>query len=159
MTHGAPVAPVPTVTSIQARSTPIRVEADLWRKYPLIDGSGSVRESLSEGPRRLALDARFGMRMRLGMPYRILNTVVEFDEGKQIAWRHFHGHRWQLRDLGDGRTEVTETFDWSTARFPRAIELLGFPARNRAGMQRSLDRLAYSLTAPGDPAGRRERLR
>ncbi|MFI7674140.1 SRPBCC family protein [Actinophytocola sp. NPDC049390] len=113
-------------------------------KHPLIDGSGSVRESLSEGPRRLALGARFGMRMRLGLPYKILNTVVEFEEGKQIAWRHFHGHRWrwQLRDLGDGHTEVTETFDWSTARFPKGIELLGFPARNRADMRKTLSRLA-----------------
>jgi hypothetical protein len=39
-------------------------------KHPLIDGSGTVRDSLSTGPRRLALDARFGMRMRLGLPYR-----------------------------------------------------------------------------------------
>jgi hypothetical protein len=84
------------------------------------------------------------MRMRLGLPYTILNTVVEFEEARLIAWRHFSGHRWrwQLADLGDGRTEVTETFDWSTARSPRVIELLGFPARNRRGIEVTLDRLA-----------------
>jgi len=112
-------------------------------RHPELDGSGSVRASLSKGPRRLSLGARFGMRMRLGLPYTILNTVVEFEEGRLIAWRHFSGHRWrwQLTDLGDGRTEVTETFDWSTARSPRAIELLGFPDRNRRGIEATLDRL------------------
>jgi uncharacterized protein YndB with AHSA1/START domain len=112
-------------------------------RHPELDGSGSVRESLSRGPRRLKLGARFGMRMRLGLPYSIRNTVVEFEEGRLIAWRHFSGHRWrwQLTDLGDGRTEVTETFDWSTARSPRAIELLGFPDRNRVGIEATLDRL------------------
>lgn len=111
--------------------------------HPLIDGSGSVRASRSTGPRRLALGDRFGMDMKLGLPYTIRNTVVEFEDGSRIAWRHFNGHRWrwQLRDLGDGRTEVTETFDWSTARFPKAVELVGFPARNRAGIEASLQRL------------------
>jgi uncharacterized protein YndB with AHSA1/START domain len=112
-------------------------------RHPELDGSGSVRSALPTGPGRLSLGARFGMRMRLGVPYTILNTVVEFEEDRLIAWRHFSGHRWRWRlaDLGDGRTEVTETFDWSTARSPRAIELLGFPARNRRGIEATLDRL------------------
>jgi uncharacterized protein YndB with AHSA1/START domain len=118
--------------------------------HPLIDGSGSVRASRSTGPRRLELGARFGMDMKLGLPYKILNTVVEFEDGSQIAWRHFNGHRWrwQLRDLGDGRTEVTETFDWSTARFPKGIELVGFPARNRKGIEASLQRLVTMFDEP-----------
>lgn len=113
-------------------------------QHPVIDGSGSVRGSLSRGPRRLGPGSRFGMRMRLGLPYSIRNTVVEFEEDRLIAWRHFSGHRWRWRltDLGDGRTEVTETFDWSTARSPKAIELLGFPARNRRGIEATLRRLA-----------------
>jgi uncharacterized protein YndB with AHSA1/START domain len=112
--------------------------------HPLIDGSGSVRASRSSGPRRLELGSRFGMDMRIGLPYRILNTVVEFEPDRLIAWRHWNGHRWrwQLEDLGDGRTEVTETFDWSTALSPKSIELLGFPARNRRGIEATLRRLA-----------------
>jgi uncharacterized protein YndB with AHSA1/START domain len=112
-------------------------------KHPVIDGSGTVRASRSTGPHRLELGARFGMDMKLGVPYRILNTVVEFEEGTLIAWRHFLGHRWrwQLKDLGDGTTEVTETFDWSTARVPRVIELMGFPAKNRKGIEATLARL------------------
>lgn len=113
-------------------------------KHQLIDGSGSVRGAVSQRPRRLALGDRFGMRMRIGLPYSIKNTVVEFEEGRLIAWRHFSGHRWrwQLDDQGDGTTMVTETFDWSTARSPRAIELLGFPAKNRQGIENTLRRLA-----------------
>ena len=118
--------------------------------HPLIDGSGSVRASRSSGPRRLELGSRFGMNMRLGLPYRIRNTVVEYEPDRLIAWRHFNGHRWrwQLADLGDGRTEVTETFDWSTARSPRSIELLGFPARNRRGIEATLRRLAEVVSEP-----------
>jgi uncharacterized protein YndB with AHSA1/START domain len=112
-------------------------------KHAELDGSGSVAGSVSTDSRRLELGSRFGMRMRLGLPYSIRNTVVEFEDGSLIAWRHFSGHRWrwQLRDRGDGSSEVTETFDWSTARSPRVIELMGFPERNRQGIEATLDGL------------------
>jgi uncharacterized protein YndB with AHSA1/START domain len=110
--------------------------------HPVIDGSGTVREVQDGGPERLAEGAKFGMDMKMGASYRILNTVVEFEEGRRIAWRHFHGHRWryELADV-DGGTEVTETFDWSTARSKLPLELAGIPKRNRAGMVRTLERL------------------
>jgi uncharacterized protein YndB with AHSA1/START domain len=118
-------------------------------KHPLLDGSGSVVGSLGTGSRRLELGANFGMDMKIGLPYKVKNTVVEFEEGSLIAWRHFNGHRWrwQLKDLGDGRTEVTETFDWSTARFPLLLELMGFPARNRKGIEATLGGLDGLLSA------------
>jgi uncharacterized protein YndB with AHSA1/START domain len=46
-------------------------------QHPLIDGSGSVRTTRGEPPERLALGSRFGMRMRIGVPYAIRNVVVE----------------------------------------------------------------------------------
>jgi uncharacterized protein YndB with AHSA1/START domain len=112
-------------------------------KHPLIDGSGTVLAARSTGPRRLKLGEKFGMDMKMGLPYKILNTVVEFEENQLIAWRHFYGHRWrwQLRDLGDGRTEVTETFDWSTARIGFLLELVKFPGKNLKGIRATLDRL------------------
>jgi uncharacterized protein YndB with AHSA1/START domain len=112
-------------------------------KHPLIDGSGTVQAARGGNPERLSLGAKFGMDMKIGLPYRIRNTVVEFDEGTLIAWRHFFGHRWrwQLRDAGDGRTEVTETFDWSTALIPKGIELAGFPGKNKRGIEATLERL------------------
>ncbi|GAB4052834.1 SRPBCC family protein [Catellatospora paridis] len=111
-------------------------------QHPLIDGSGSVLAARG-APRRLALGMKFGMDMRMGAGYRILNTVVEFEEGRLIAWRHFNGHRWRwrLEPAGDGTTQVTEEFDWSTARVPLLISLSWFPRRNRRAITRTLDRL------------------
>ena len=119
--------------------------------HPLIDGTGSVLAVQPGGPERLRLGSKFGMDMKIGAPYKILNTVVEYDQDRLIAWRHFYGHRWrwQLKPLSDGRTEVTETFDWSTTRFPLLLTLTPFPRRNRDGIEKSLVRLADIATAPG----------
>lgn len=112
-------------------------------QHPLIDGSGAVRASRAGAGRRLSKGASFGMDMQMKVPYRIRNTVVEFEEGRLIAWRHFMGHRWrwQLSPVDDNTTEVTETFDWSTAHAPIVLELVGFPAANKRAIDRSLDRL------------------
>jgi uncharacterized protein YndB with AHSA1/START domain len=42
----------------------------------------------------------------------------------------------------EGGTKVTESFDWSTARVPLAIELMGYPKKHPANMTASLERLA-----------------
>jgi uncharacterized protein YndB with AHSA1/START domain len=120
-------------------------------QHPLIDGSGSVRHGRDDAM-RLGLGTRFSMDMHMGLAYRVTNTVVEFDEGRLIAWRHFGGHRWRwrLEPLADGGTRVTESFDWSTSIAPRLLERRGFPARNRAGMEATLDRLE-ALLVPGRP--------
>ncbi len=111
-------------------------------KHPLIDGSGSVVAARG-APRRLALGMKFGMDMRMGANYSILNTVVEFEEGRLIAWRHFNGHRWRwrLEPVGAASAEVTEEFDWSTARVPWLISISWFPRHNRRAISRTLDRL------------------
>lgn len=115
------------------------------RMHPAIDGSGTVRAVVA-GPDRLSIGARFGMHMHRGMPYVIRNTVVEFEEGRLIAWRHWAGHRWRYRlePVAEG-TLVTETFDWSTGRSPWLLERLGFPAANVPGMVATLERLAQVL--------------
>lgn len=121
------------------------------RQHARIDGSGSVQE-IVEGPERLERGSEFGAQMRLfGVPYRISNRVVEFEEGRRIAWRHFGGHRWryELEALGDGRTRVTESFDYSMyGPGPRLfIELLRFPSRNREGIEATLLRLCDAAEA------------
>jgi uncharacterized protein YndB with AHSA1/START domain len=124
-------------------------------QHPLIDGTGSVLAVQAGGPDRLTLGSKFGMDMKIGAPYKILNTVVEYDQDRLIAWRHFYGHRWrwQLRPLADGldseRCEITETFDWSTARFPLLLTLSPFPRRNQRGIEKSLKRLAHMAAASG----------
>jgi len=113
------------------------------RQHARIDGSGTVLESVS-GPERLSQGAQFGMSMRIGLPYRITNRVVEFDEGRLIAWRHLGGHRWRYElEPVEGGTRVTESFDYShyPALKAAAIDALGLPARNRRGIRETLTRL------------------
>jgi Polyketide cyclase / dehydrase and lipid transport len=120
-------------------------------EHPRIDGSGSVRGNLV-GPERLSRGAEFGVSMRLfGLPYRIRNRVVEFEEDRRIAWRHFGAHRWryELEPTDDGGTQVTET--WDASRYQplafRALTLLGFPERNRQGITGTLVRLKQEAEA------------
>lgn len=111
------------------------------RRHAEIDGSGTVR-GVVHGPDRLGLGARFGMRMRLGLPYVIRNEVVELVPDRRIAWRHLGHHVWRYElEPHDGGTRVTETFDWSPARSPRALELCGIPARNARAIDGTLRRL------------------
>ena len=110
--------------------------------HPVIDGSGTVRAS-SGRQQRLVLGSEFGMQMRLGVPYRISNTVVEFDRDRSIAWRHFSGHRWryELEPQGSG-TMVSETWDASRLRHKWMLRLLGFTRTTGPNMERTLERLA-----------------
>ena len=120
-------------------------------QHPRIDGSGSVQQVV-DGPDRLTRGAEFGVSMKLfGLPYKISNRVVEFEEDRLIAWRHFGGHRWryELEPTADGGTRVTETFDYS--RYgpvaTAVIAGLGFPGRNRRGIVGTLVRLKDAAEA------------
>lgn len=111
-------------------------------RHPEIDGSGTVRSSKSEPDERLQMGSKFGMKMKLGVPYDIRNTVVEYEENHRIAWAHFGKHRWRYElEPTDGGTLVTETFDWSTSVLPMAIELMGYPKRHVPSMKTTLERL------------------
>jgi uncharacterized protein YndB with AHSA1/START domain len=111
-------------------------------QHPAFDGSGTVR-SMESGPDRLALGSHFGMGMRIKLPYRTDNTVVEFEEGRRIAWCHFNRHRWryELEPSGQGSTLVTETFDGRTAVFPPALLLIDAYRNNQVAVAKTLVRL------------------
>jgi uncharacterized protein YndB with AHSA1/START domain len=76
------------------------------------------------------------------------NHVVEFDEGRRIAWMPAEagqgppGHlwRWELEPVSASRTRVTHTYDWTgltdEKRLPRAR------ATTAGKLGASLDRLA-----------------
>lgn len=118
-------------------------------KHALFDGSGTVKGA-RQPEQHVKLGDRFGMNMRIGIPYRIASKVVEYDKDRLIAWAHFGGHRWryELEPLdGGARTRVTETFDWSTAKFPPFIELMKYPAKHVPNMERTLERLAELVAA------------
>jgi hypothetical protein len=86
--------------------------------HPVIDGSNSLR-SVIKGPARLALGSKFGMNMEIGIKYRIINTVVEFEEDKVIAWRHLGRWIWryELKAISPSQTVVIESFDGTKTPF------------------------------------------
>lgn len=113
-------------------------------EHASFDGSGMIGEPTGTKVDRLRLGSKFNMSMTLKwLPYRIGNTVVEFDENRLIAWQHLGKHRWryELEEV-EGGTLVTETFDWSTAVSPKGIELVGWPKRNLFSIEKTLERLA-----------------
>lgn len=119
-------------------------------QHPVIDGSGSVKATRTGGPQRLSLGSKFAMDMHIGANYKILNTVVEFDEPNVIAWRHFNGHVWRYRFTEvAGGTEVTEEWDARPANSRLLLVLMRFPQRNRAGMIATLDRLGELVSTAG----------
>ncbi|MET0326368.1 MAG: SRPBCC family protein [Ilumatobacteraceae bacterium] len=122
--------------------------------HALISGDGSVRGVSGDagGDEPLQLGDRFGMKMKLGVPYRIRSKVVELEPDHVIAWAHVGGHRWRwtLTPEGDGQTLVTETFDMSTAKFPPALRLVGYPARHRDNVSHSVENLAAHFAGDAD---------
>ena len=141
-----------------SRSTVVAAPADAVfdlladpRRHADFDGSGSVRQAF-HAPERLSLGAHFGMRMRLGVPYPVQNKVVEFEEDRRIAWRHYGRHVWRYElEPVEGGTRITETFDWSTALSPLALEKSRFPARNAHAIEATLKKLEQLFGAlPGD---------
>jgi uncharacterized protein YndB with AHSA1/START domain len=76
------------------------------------------------------------------------NHVVEFEEGRRIAWlpaepgRRPPGHlwRWELRPLSDDTTQVTHTYDWTALDDPTRLERARATTADR--LAASLDRLA-----------------
>jgi len=91
-------------------------------KHAEIDGSGSV--IAVKGPsEQLRLGSTFGMSMKMGMPYSMASTVVEFEPDRRIAWqtrgpgpigRRFGGRIWRYElEPVEGGTLVRETWDIS----------------------------------------------
>ena len=87
------------------------------KSHTKIDGSGMLKGEL-KAPERLFLGASFGMKMRLGIPYIIKNTVLEFEENKSIAWRHLLHNVWryELIEIDPRTTLVIQSWDGRNAR-------------------------------------------
>jgi hypothetical protein len=112
------------------------------RRHGEIDGSGSIQSAQLDAPERLSLNATFGMKMKIGLPYKITNTVVEFEDNKTIAWRHFGGHIWRyILEPVDGGTKVTEQFDWNKSKSPLILKLRKSPQDNAKSMEKTLENL------------------
>jgi uncharacterized protein YndB with AHSA1/START domain len=96
---------------------------------PRWDGNDNLAQAPT-GQRVRAVGDVFTMTLTMGSVRD--NHVVEFEEGRLIAWRPSEpgkeppGHlwRWELEPVANSRTLVTHTYDWSRLtderRLPRA---------------------------------------
>jgi uncharacterized protein YndB with AHSA1/START domain len=112
---------------------------------PRWDGNDNLAEAQA-GQRVRAAGDVFTMTITMGSDRH--NHVVEFEEGRLIAWRPSEpgqeppGHlwRWQLESLDESRTLVTHTYDWS--RLTDETRLPTARAITTDKLQASIDRLA-----------------
>lgn len=114
-------------------------------QQPRWDGNDNLREA-DPGQRVTAVGDVFTMTTTTAQVRE--NHVVEFEEGRRIAWKPSEvgkeqpGHlwRWELEPVSEGVTRVTHTYDWTNLRDETRIER----ARNtrEANLRASLDRLA-----------------
>lgn len=114
-------------------------------RHPELDGSGTVRDSPVKGPDRLSEGAKFSVGMKqFGFPYKITSKVTAFEDNRVVEWQHPLGHRWrwELQETSPTSTTVTETFDYSTAKSPKFLEVVGFDKKNGEGISGTLKALA-----------------
>ncbi|HVA61703.1 MAG TPA: SRPBCC family protein [Mycobacteriales bacterium] len=125
------------------------------RRHRDIDGSGTVREA-TDLPERLELGATFGMAMRLGRSYSMVSTVIEFEDGRRIAWQSrppsgvtkylFGGRIWRYElDPVAGGTRVRESWDITEEKFKRIVR--PYRTKTRANMVATLERIDRLVTA------------
>ncbi len=126
-------------------------------RHPTFDGSGTVREAYDGSTQPLRLGSTFGMSMRVGLPYRTVNEVVEYEENRRIAWqthvagilRHLIGGRvwrFELQPVTGG-TLVRESWDISRDSLRLAFKHSTLPVITEKVMKRSLERIERVLTA------------
>jgi uncharacterized protein YndB with AHSA1/START domain len=120
-------------------------------QQPLWDGNDNLAEA-AEGQRVRSVGDVFIMTLTGGGVRE--NHVVEFEEGRRIAWKPAEpGHEppghlwaWTLDPIDPSRTLVTHTYDWThltdEGRFAAAR------ATTAERLRASLDRLA-ALSEPG----------
>lgn len=114
-------------------------------QQPRWDGNDNLA-SAEPGQRVRAVGDVFVMRLTVEGGVRE-NHVVEFEEGRRIAWmpapvgepRPGHLWRWELEPRGDG-TLVTHTYDWTKLDDP--VRQRRARSTSASWLMRSLDRLA-----------------
>jgi uncharacterized protein YndB with AHSA1/START domain len=125
------------------------------RQHRVIDGSGTVRD-VKGSSERLSLGSKFGMSMKLGIPYSMVSEVIEFEPDRRIAWQsrppnaigaRFGGGRiWRYElEPVEGGTLVRESWDISQEKIKAIVR----PARKRTrqAMERTLARIEEIVTS------------
>jgi len=114
-------------------------------RQPGWDGNDNLAAA-EPGQRVRGVGDVFAMTLTLGTVRH--NHVVEFDEGRRIAWRPSEpgkpppGHlwRWELTPVSETRTTVTHTYDWTELNDPERLARAQATTAER--LRASIDRLA-----------------
>jgi uncharacterized protein YndB with AHSA1/START domain len=126
------------------------------RKHREIDGSGTVRDAKGE-PEKLVLGSSFGMSMKMGLPYSMVSTVIEYEENRRIAWQT-HGPtrigklvggriwRYELEPVAGG-TLVRESWDISQESAATRPLVRQGAKKTRENMAKTLERIDGLLTS------------
>jgi uncharacterized protein YndB with AHSA1/START domain len=134
-----------------------RIVADVSR-HPEIDGSGAVVRPKSSTSQELSLGATFAMSMKMGIPYSMSNTVIEFEPDRRIAWktvlsgyfgRYIGGRIWRYEfEPAEGGTLVRESWDISQDKQATFLRRGKLPSTTADGMSKTLERLAALTESP-----------
>ena len=120
-----------------------------------IDGSGTVQGTRGK-PEPLELGSRFGMSMRMGVPYAMVSTVIEFDEDRRIAWQTrgptrlgalTGGRIWRYElEPVDGGTLVRESWDISRESPLTKPAVRRAAKTTKRNMEKTLERIEELVT-------------
>jgi uncharacterized protein YndB with AHSA1/START domain len=120
-------------------------------RHAEIDGSGTVVAAKGSSG-KLGLGDTFGMAMKVGIPYSMVSEVVEYEEGRRIAWQTRGpgrigkiggGRIWRYElEPVDGGTLVKESWDITQESKLTKPLVKGLGEKTRKNMAATLDRLA-----------------
>ncbi|ADG97205.1 Polyketide cyclase/dehydrase [Segniliparus rotundus DSM 44985] len=121
------------------------------------DGSGTV-VGAKGASQRLFLGAKFGMSMRMGFSYSMVNTVVAFEPNREIAWQPrasgplgllVGGRIWRYEILpADNGVLVRETWDITHESVLTKRKVRQMARATERNMRQTLDRIADLLEKP-----------
>jgi hypothetical protein len=120
-------------------------------RHPEWDGNNNLAEA-ARGQRVRAVGDVFSMTLTMGSVRE--NHIVEFTEGRLIAWKPAEpgqapiGHlwRWEVEPIGEERSLVVHTYDWTDLQDESRYERARATTSER--LAASIDRLAALVLLP-----------
>ena len=121
-----------------------------------IDGSGTVRAAKGAGEgQKVSLGSTFGMSMKMGLPYSMSSTVIEYEEDRLLAWQTrgpgpigklVGGRIWRYElEPVEGGTLVKETWDITQESPLTKLGVRGLGKKTAGNMSATLARIEKIL--------------